>query len=93
MGKSIIRIREEMAAEFLLVMPEGTFVRSASVDPEIRGNVLLQISGRPVPNLDEVVPIINTGTVDGKRVRWLTFEAPKPVSPIIMPDKGIVLNG
>lgn len=82
-----------MVAEFLLVMPRGTVVRDASVDPECRGNIMLQISGKPVPNLKKVVPIVNTATdADGKRVRWLTFEEPRPISSIIMPNKGIVLN-
>lgn len=92
MGRSIIRMREDNLARFLLALPDGVMIRSASVDETDRHNILLLISGKAVPSVKEVDAIINTATYEGKRVRWLTFVEAKPKSSIIIPGQAR-LNG
>lgn len=74
MGKSVVAVRRDMLDRFLLVMPEGTKVVSASVDQASVEHLLLAISGRPVPEAKMVNAIVETETVDGKVTKRLAFE-------------------
>ena len=74
MGKSVVAVRRDMLDRFLLVMPEGTKVVSASVDQASAEHLLLAISGRPVPMAEMVSAIVVTEETDGKVTKRLAFE-------------------
>lgn len=78
MGKSVVAVRRDMLERFLLVMPEGTKVLSASIDQGSADHLLLAISGRCVPTSRMVVAIVESVEIDGKVAKWLAFEAVKP---------------
>ena len=74
MGKSVVAVRRDMLDRFLLVMPDGTKVVSASVDQASAEHLLLAISGRPVPEAQMVNAIVETEEVGGKITKRLAFE-------------------
>lgn len=76
MGKSVIKVDEDLLPKFLMALPEGVCVVGAVPDDDYRDRFVLSVEGHGVPEAEEVEAFIHTAEVAGEGVRkWMSLEA------------------